>query len=289
MSTADDALTPLTDLVAVNGVRLFTRRVGAGPAVVVLHGGPGAHHDYLLPQYDLLAGNRTLLYYDQRGGGRSPVDRATPVGWRDHVADLEGLRTYWGLNEVVLLGFSWGGLLAVLYALEHPEHVAALALVAPAPVTAAWREEFERRLDARMTSPEIAELRAELASSALREQDPERYRRRAFALAVAGYFRNPALAEFLTPFRVTGRTRDAVWESLGRYDLRGRLQATFPAGRAPRTMVVQGTDDPVPLAASQELARLLGAPLVTLTAGHAPHVEATADLIRVLDAFLPRS
>jgi len=62
--------------VELNGVRLYTRRVGHGPPVVVLHGGPGAHHDYLLPQYDHLAeGGRTLLYYDQRGGGRSPVPR----------------------------------------------------------------------------------------------------------------------------------------------------------------------------------------------------------------------
>ena len=56
---------------------------------MILHGGPGAHHDYLLPQYDLLAQGRELLYYDQRGGGRSPVPRETPLGWREHVADLE--------------------------------------------------------------------------------------------------------------------------------------------------------------------------------------------------------
>ncbi|MDH4350745.1 MAG: hypothetical protein OEW56_06330, partial [Gemmatimonadota bacterium] len=61
--------------VLVDGVSLFMRRVGDGPVTVVLHGGPGAHHDYLLPQYDRLAADRELLYYDQRGGGRSPVAR----------------------------------------------------------------------------------------------------------------------------------------------------------------------------------------------------------------------
>jgi pimeloyl-ACP methyl ester carboxylesterase len=59
--------------VELNGVRLFTRRAGNGPLVVVLHGGPGAHHDYLLPQFDLLATGRELFYYDQRGG--RPVAR----------------------------------------------------------------------------------------------------------------------------------------------------------------------------------------------------------------------
>src|SRR2546423_15571533 len=59
--------------VELNGVRLYTRRVGHGPPVVVLHGGPGAHHDYLLPQYDHLAeGGRTPLYYDHRARRAAP-------------------------------------------------------------------------------------------------------------------------------------------------------------------------------------------------------------------------
>ena len=79
-------------MVAVRGVELFTRRVGSGPPAVVLHGGPGAHHDYLLPGFDALADRRELIYYDQRGGGRSPVPRDVPVGWTEQVADLEALR-----------------------------------------------------------------------------------------------------------------------------------------------------------------------------------------------------
>src|SRR5881227_3883726 len=145
--------------VELNGVRIYTRRVGDGPPVVVLHGGPGAHHDYLLPQYDRLALGRTLLYYDQRGGGRSPVPRDTPVGWREHVADLEALRDRWGLERVTLLGYSWGGLLAV---------------VSSAPITAAWRDEFDRRLAARMTQPWIARARAELTATGLSRSDPEK-------------------------------------------------------------------------------------------------------------------
>src|SRR2546430_1930659 len=110
--------------VGLKGAGISPGRGGAGPPVVVLHGGPGAHHDYLLPQYDRLARGRTLLYYDQRGGGRSPVPRETPVGWREHVADLETLRERWAIDTLALLGYSWGGLLAVLYALEHPGRVA---------------------------------------------------------------------------------------------------------------------------------------------------------------------
>src|SRR3989441_3131285 len=118
--------------VELDGVPLFTRRAGDGLPVAVLHGGPGAHHDYLLPQYDLLARRRELFYYDQRGGGRSPVPRETPVGWREHTADLEEIRLALGLVWLTILGYSWGGLLAVLYFLEHPQRVERLALVSPA-------------------------------------------------------------------------------------------------------------------------------------------------------------
>jgi proline iminopeptidase len=275
-------------LVELNGVRLYTRHVGNGPSVVVLHGGPGAHHDYLLPQYDRLAEGRTLLYYDQRGGGRSPVPRDVAVGWREHVADLEALRDHWQLDRLTLLGYSWGGLLAVLYALEHPDRVARLALVSAAPVTAVWRDEFERRFAARMAEPWIARSRAELTALGLAKTDPERYRRMAFALSVAGYFHDPSRAREMTPFRVTERTRRAVWDSLGEYDLRERIRQTFPGSSAPRSLLLHGIYDPMPIEAARETAALLGTRVIELATGHAPHVEATEDLVRALDGFLPK-
>jgi len=272
--------------VAVNGVRLFTRRVGSGPLVVVLHGGPGAHHDYLLPQYDRFAVGRALFYYDQRGGGRSPVDRDTPVGWRDHVADLDALRAHLELDRVTLLGYSWGGLLALLYYVEHPRRVARLALVAPASPTAAFRHQFERVFSTRNAAPEIAAERALLRASGLRDRDPDTYRRRAFELSVAGYFRDWRDARHLTPFRVTARTQHAVWDSLGAdFDLRPRLRAV--AGPHPPTRILHGTEDPIPIAGSRIYAELLDADLVELETGHCPHVEATAEFIAALDPFLP--
>src|SRR6187549_3375782 len=91
----------------VRGVELFERRIGAGAPTVVLHGGPGAHHDYLLPGFDRLAQGRLLIYYDQRGGGQSPVPRDVPVGWEEQVEDLEALRAIWGLDTLSLAGYSW--------------------------------------------------------------------------------------------------------------------------------------------------------------------------------------
>jgi proline iminopeptidase len=267
----------------VRGVRIFERRIGSGPPVVVLHGGPGAHHDYLLPGFDALARGRELIYYDQRGGGQSPVPREVPVGWREQVADLEELRRQWGLEQLTLLGYSWGGLLALLYALDHPDRVHRLALVAPAP---AWREarhEFEVRFQERNMAPALQQQRAELRASGLRERDPAEYAQRAFELSVAPYFFDPARARDLTPFRVTGRTQQEVWSSLGDYDLRPQLAALrLPA------ILLQGDSDVIPVETSRTVAQLLQAEFHLLPrCGHVPYVEAFEEFVRLLDGFLP--
>lgn len=267
----------------IQGVTLFERRIGEGPETVVLHGGPGAHHDYLLPGFDLLADGRTLVYYDQRGGGRSPVSRETAVGWREQVADLEALRQVWGTERLVLAGYSWGGLLAMLYALEHPARVERLALVSPAPAWREARDRFEQTFSARNLEPALQAKRLALRESGLRERDAEMYGRRLFELSVVPYFFDPAKARDLTPFRVTGRTQQEVWRSLGGYDLRPRLgELNLPA------TVLHGTDDLIPLDSTATVAELLGASFHPLPrCGHAPHVEAPDELRRILDAFLP--
>ena len=173
--------------VLVDGVSLFMRRVGDGPVTVVLHGGPGAHHDYLLPQYDRLAADRELLYYDQRGGGRSPVARDVPVDWRAHVEDLRSLLVQLDRTPATLLGYSWGGLLALLYTVEHPGTVGRLALVCPAPATARDRGRFEATFAERSRAPAILRERESLHASDLRTRDPEAYRRRLFELSVADW------------------------------------------------------------------------------------------------------
>jgi len=272
-----------TETVRVPGADLFVRRIGSGPPVVVLHGGPGADHEYLRPGFDALADGRELLYYDQRGGGRSPVPRDVPVGWIEQVADLEALRRHWGLERLTVAGYSWGGLLALLYALEHPGRVGRLALVSPAPTWRGARELFEATFARRNMDPAFQEERRRLRESGLRERDPAEFQQRIFELSVAAYFFDPSRARELTPFRVVARTQQEVWHSLGDYDLRPRL----PALAGTPTLVLHGEDDPIPIEAARTAAELLGAEFHGLPrCGHVPYVEAFETFRSVVGGFL---
>ena len=267
----------------MRGVELFVRRVGRGQPTVVLHGGPGAHHDYLLPGFDALADGRELIYYDQRGGGRSPVARDVAVGWTEQVADLDALRTAWGLERLTLAGYSWGGLLALLYAVSHPGRVGRLALISPAPAWRSARDQFEGAFARRNLDPAFQEARRQLRESGLRERDPAAFQQRIFELSVAPYFFDPERARDLTPFRVTGRTQQEVWQSLGNFDLRPRL----PELRGIPALVLHGEEDPIPIEAARTAAGLIGAEFHALPhCGHVPYVEAFEAFRTLVGGFL---
>lgn len=268
--------------------------VGA-PRILVLHGGPGADHRYLLPQLLRLAERRDVLFYDQRGGGQSTVlttDR-TPITWRTQVDDLACLiAELWGEMPPVIVGYSWGGLLAMLYTIEAAQNASAhvvparLVLIDPAGVTRQYRAAFETEFARRQSAPAITTARATLSASGLRERDPEAFRQRAFELSVAGYFADPARARNLTPFRVTGRVQQSVWESLGDYDLVQPLAAAR-ARTSGRALVVHGRQDPIPLASSEAAATALGGTLAVLEdCGHVPYVEQPERLFEVVEPFL---
>lgn len=171
-----------------DGTRLyvaeFGRAAAAGDTVIVLHGGWGAEHSYLLGALAPLADRYRFVLYDQRGSLRSPTPDST-ITYERMVADLDALREELGLGRVTLLGHSMGTVLASFYLAEHPDRVHGFVYTGPvSPVdqpdemlavgadTArvlaahrAWRSEAEARVAA-----EVAEEGLDRDSLSSRER-----------------------------------------------------------------------------------------------------------------------
>ncbi len=288
---------PITEgyFAGAGGTRLFYRAVGTGPdTVVVLHGSPGHHMGYLLPDLLPLARGRTLLFYDQRGGGRSqPVTDTSALRVENHIEDLEALRRHFRLEQVALLGHSWGGGLAVMYGIRYSDRVSRMLLLAPmSPVREPYSTQaataFFPRLDS-ATWKRLAALEQSLATA----EDPIAVCREIMRSIMAApvYFADSAgVQRYRGDFcdappeslRTMTRRRDAIIRSRGNWDLRAEASTL----RVP-TLIIHGDRDALPLEGSREWARVLpNARLLAVPgADHYLHAEKAEVVLSAADQF----
>lgn len=282
-------------LAGADGVRLYYKTLGTGPdTVVFLHGGPGMSMGYLDRDLAPLAHGRTIIFYDQRGGGKSQIiaDPAQ-LSLDRHLADLEAVRAHFGLERMTLAGHSWGGLLAGFYARAHADRLERLVLLNPAPVSAPLWGEFEAIIAARADAATNARMN-ELVGLWLSGQGNQALCEEYITLRFATYFADPAnmanlrggwcdvtdeVAAGLLPTHLT------ILFSLGVWDLSGELSHVDVP-----TLVVHGRADAVPFASSQAFANAIpGARLwVMENTGHFPWMESPVDFFTGLNTFLRR-
>ena len=112
-----------------NGVLIYYKILGRGAPLMIVHGGPGASHDYLLPYLLPLARRHRLIFIDERGSGRSErLENAALYTVENMVEDVEAVRKALGLGKVSLLGHSYGGVLAQAYAFKYQQNLTHLIL-----------------------------------------------------------------------------------------------------------------------------------------------------------------
>ena len=124
------------ETITVNGTDLHVKIIGTGEPLFILHGGPGFSHDYFLPHLEPLSDDLKLVLFDQRGTGRSSVDLdSTSFSLDLLIEDIEALRQKLEFDKIHLMGHSWGGILAMHYAINYPESLSSLILCNSMPAT----------------------------------------------------------------------------------------------------------------------------------------------------------
>jgi len=276
--------------------RLYTWSVGSGPTVVVVHGGPDFSHEYLRPGLDRLADSVRLVYYDQRGRGRSIDVGGGEVTIESEVEDLDAVRESADADPVAVLGHSWGGLLALEYALAHPHEVSDLVLMNCAPVSSVGAMALRQELTRSKTADQIREMEQITASPGYRNGELEAdaaYYRIHFG---AAFHRRELLDDLIGRLRVSftpegivraRRIEAALYDQTWRrdFDLIPELSQLKV-----RTLLIRGDSDFIPMGISEEIVSAIpGAKLVVLPeCGHFAYLDQPDEVHRRVIEFISR-
>ncbi|MEO6654549.1 MAG: alpha/beta hydrolase [Pyrinomonadaceae bacterium] len=286
-------------IVTPDKVRIFYKIVGQGTeTLVVVHGGPGNSLESVRPDFEPLAKNRRVIYYDQRGQGRSElVKDPKKLGYKQYVTDLEAVRVHFKLEKMTLIGNSWGGLMESLYAVEHPDRIERMILDSPAGPTRGFlidmEDEISRRMAKIYTPEQIERSYADRKADRWRKaKDPIAFchevymtilRVYTYSQTLDGNFKGDVCAGGPDSVRQQPITRDYIWKSLGDYDLMPKLGVV----KAP-VLVIHGAADVIPIRSSEAWAA--GYPnarlLVIPKAGHISQVEAPEIFFPAIETFL---
>jgi proline iminopeptidase len=263
---------------------------------VVVHGGPDFDHQYLLPELDRLAEMCRLVYYDQRGRGRSFTGEvANDVTVRSEVDDLDAVRQALRLDSIAVLGHSWGALVAMEYALAFPAAVSHLILISPAPASPDDATFLTESLRAGRSAEQLDAMAALAADPVFQSGDVDAdaaYYRIHFAAAL----RRPDLVEDVVGRLRRGFTNEGIvaaraieehlYEQTWRapdYDLLTRLAQL----RVP-TLIIHGDTDLIPLELARHIADAIpGARLDVLRdCGHFAYLEQPERTFEAIAGFL---
>lgn len=286
-----------------HGTLIYYEAVGSGVPLMIVHGGPGASHEYFLPYVLPLLRTTRLIFIDERGSGRSPkLEDPKEYTVANMVEDVEAVRVGLGLGKISLLGHSFGGVLAQAYALKYQRNLSHLIL---ASTFASTREvnEVLARMKSEMNTTDRERLSA-LEDAGLFDKGeiwehgryPEEYAKLAWG---KGYF--PYLYQrrpdpgFDPQSSNTGTAWDVyreMWGSHGEFVIDGNLIEVEYVDRLPEikvpTLIIAGDHDECDPKMSKEMhEKITGSKLVILpSSGHMTFVDQNEQFLKAVGDFV---
>ena len=269
---------------AINGTTLYVNTCGKGEPMIVIHGGPGLDHSYMLPQMLGLSDKYKLIFYDQRACGKSVSD--DPISMDLLIEDIEGIRDNLGFDSIHVLGHSWGGLLAMKYAIKYPQKTTSLILLNSMAYSDTLRSQELAAVDSSESQFYQKKMQEVMSSEAFKNQEANAYE---------DLFRVIFEKEFYDPLRVSELTLDfpdnfaenskklqALGPDLAKYDLGpDLLTLDLPA------LIIYGVKEPAANIVGPELwDKLDNSELVVLPrCGHFPFIEQPTKLFEAIIDF----
>ncbi len=288
--------------VDANGVMIYYEEIGKGEPLMIVHGGPGASHDYFLPYLLPLAKNNRLVFIDERGSGQSQrLEDATQYTVENMVEDVEAVRKALDLGKMSLLGHSYGGVLAQAYALKYQQNLTHMILCSTFPSTsqmnqvlAKIKENMSHELRDRIDKMEKAGL---FGHGLPYEQN--RYTN-AYMIAAwgEGYFpylyqnRPDPNYDPVASGNMSWRLYREMWGSDGEYVIDGNLKSVEYVDKLSTikvpTLITCGDHDECAPSLSEEMhAKIAGSKLVIFPhSGHMTFVDQPNMFIKTVEDFL---
>ncbi len=275
---------------------LYYETHGSGLPLICLSGGPGLPHGYLAPFAQLAGDGIQVIFFDQRGTGKS--DKADPAEYTipNNVADVEALRRHLGIEAWCVLGFSWGGMLAQAYAATHPARVSKLVLSDTFSSIADLNAALDRLRAS--VSPELQELIERYEEAGLYAQGdsyPDEYAaavETAYEPVTLGIPAPPALQEALSQFATD--VYRAMWGENSEFEITGTLTQldSLLDGKLERvtapTLVVVGASDMATVEMAARTALLFSPSHLEIFehSRHFPYLEEPDKFFNLLRRFL---
>jgi proline iminopeptidase len=288
--------------VDAGGVLIYYTSFGQGPPLLIVHGGPGASHDYFLPHLVPLARHNRLIFIDERGSGRSQrLDDPAGYTVENMVEDVEAVRLELNLGKFALMGHSYGGVLAQAYALKYQQNLSKLILCSTFYSTSKMNEVFQKQLAA--MTPELRERIQKLEKDGLfghgkdyeKNRYPEDYMKAAWGEGYHPYIfqRHPdANEDPLAQGVMSWDLYREMWGSHGEFVIDGNLKSVEYGDRltsihVPTLITVGDHDECDPSLARYMSDKIIGSKLAVLPqSGHMTFVDQPELFIQTVDGFL---
>ena len=288
--------------VDANGIMIYYKMLGRGAPLMIVHGGPGASHDYFLPYLLPLARHNKVVFIDERGSGRSQK-LEDPSGYtvENMVEDVETVRQALGLGKISLLGHSYGGALAQAYALKYQANLTHLILGSTWSSSKALNEIFVKMKQ--NMSPELRERIDKLEAGGLyghgKDYEKNRYTNDYMIAAWGeGYF--PYLYQNhpdpnydpVDNGKMAWDLYREMWGEHGEFVIDGNLKSVEYTDRlasikVPTLILVGDHDEADPSLAQAMHDKIAGSKVVVFPkAGHMTFVDDTGMFIQTVDDFL---